>query len=231
MALVIVGLDESYKEAGIPFAYGGCAFTQETAGEFVNRWFRALDAAGIQRLHMKEIMRVHNAEEEQRRDTLLRKLAAITVECKPLLVAAVLTASQCASLKASGISRSRRPDAYGFEACVSAVLDLIPDRGEHSVQIACDLSDTSACDVLKRFSQMRHHNEKAKKFCAVLSFVDDSAVSFAQLADLYAYCCREGLSDSPRPIVLDVLETLTGRRGVEISTAYACSTNLGMGVY
>jgi hypothetical protein len=240
MALVQIALDESGKLSDHKdIAFGGCVFVGEESNFFGRAWLRCLDEeAHAYTLHMKDAMRYEEdfaawRGNETERDLILRKLAGIAMEHHPLLIACPMNITEFRSLPQSEQERLKNPVYYGFEACVRGVVDTTPEPHMHSIQVACDISDDYAAQTLKLFIKLRKQDDLIKRCCHAIAFGDDRYIPALQLADMFAYSCREYQSGTPRPVILDIIEILTGSRDLKPSKRMVYNTGsveLGSGI-
>ena len=68
---------------------------------------------------------------------------------------------------------------------------------------------------MKLFHKLRSRSEEVKRRCHALFFADDRYIPILQLADMFAYVCRAFHVGNPPEIILDIIELLTGKRGIE----------------
>ncbi len=239
MAVILLALDESGKlDNTEDVVFGGCMFEKSESHRFGEKWLGRLDAEGIESLHMKDAMRLGNefaGWDETKRDTLLRVLAALAAQCRPvpMLVAAPMSTKEFRALPQADQKRLKNPVYCGFEGCVRTAVDTIPRNEPHSLQIACDLSEEYSVQVLKLFHKLRSRNAEVKRRCHAVIFGDDRYIPILQLADMYAYVCRAFHAGNPPDIILDIIEALTGKRTMEANSRMvyqAGEIDLGAGV-
>ncbi len=226
MPLVQVWLDESGKLADTAnVAFGGCVMYQ-TGGAFLSEcWGNLLNKAGIGSVHMKDAMGLRGEFRHwsaEPRDKLLLELAALVRRVRPQLVSAAVTKEQFLAIPQKSRGPARDAVYYGFEGCIRTILGQLPEDGSHKVQIACDLSEAYSLGIVKLFHKLRYLSPKAKQLCYALSFADDQVVPLVQVADMFAYCCRE-MTQEPRPVIAKIYQELTGKDRLEASATLVYS--------
>jgi hypothetical protein len=215
-------------------------FENKQSAVFGSKWLQCLDSAGVESLHMQEAMRCGDQfrvfrGRETGRDNLLRELAAIaaTSNPKPLLIAAPMSTTEFRALPQLDQERLKNPVYCGFEACVREMVKSIPRTEAHSLQIAVDLAENYSPEILKLFIKLRKENNEIKQRCHVIFFGDDRFIPILQIADMYAYCCRAYSAGNPHPVILDLIEILTGSRTMEANAKMVYTSgnmDLGSGV-
>jgi len=224
MAVILLALDESGKlDNTEDVVFGGCLFENGESHRFGRKLLERLDAAGIESLHMRDAMRLGGAfrgSKESDRNALLCDLAALAARSRPtpMLVAAPMSTKEFRALPQDAQQRLKNPVYCGFEGCVRAAVDSIPQDEAHSLQIACDLAEEYSIQVLKLFHKLRSRSDEVKRRCHAIMFGDDRYIPILQLADMYAYVCRAFHAGNPPDVIVDIIEALTGSRTMTANT-------------